>query len=136
MRSNTILNAIVKTAAVAGVLLASGVSHAADVHVYLQTEAYSKDILKYAPDYDPMTELPTPDVLESVPMWRFVCDPDVVPAPPGDPDPNPNCEAIESGSAQINATAADTLIIHLDNTLLTPVSILIPGPAGGRDPVA
>ena len=128
MRSNNILNAIVKTAALAGVLLASGASYAADV--YLETEAYSKDILKYAPDYDPMTGLPAPAVLESVPMWRFVCAATAsVPASA--------CDDTTSDSAQIHVPAGDTLNIYLTNNLPEKVSIVIPGQVedGAGNPV-
>jgi len=111
MRSNTVLNAIVKTAALAGVLLAPGVSYAADV--YLQTESYSKSL---------------PGAGAGVPMWRFVCDGAAATAASAD---NASCSQPSSGSAQINVAAGEALTVHLNNTLPTPVSLIVPGQLGG-----
>jgi len=99
--------------AVASIMGFAGVANAADV--YLQTESYSKSIT-----------LPDASIVP-VPMWRFICDPDAV--------SNPNCVSSASGSAQINVTTADILNVHLDNPLPVPVSIMIPGQAGGGNPV-
>ena len=112
MRSN-MLNATIRTAALAGVLLISGVSNAADV--YLTAQAEIKALL----DGDGGT-------IESVPMWRFVCDTAAA--------TNPNC-ADSAAGAQINLAATDTLKIILNNDLNTPVSIVIPGQGGGGNPV-
>ena len=108
MRSNKILNALVKTATLAGVLLVSGVTHAADV--YLQTESYSKDLN----NNDAV-------LIESVDMWRFICDPDK------DTVTNPHCTDPTSGSPQISLAEGDSLKIYLNDTLSTAVSIMIRG---------
>ena len=113
MRS-TFLKAILRTAALAGasVLLTAGVSSAADV--YLQAQSVPKTL---------------PGLVAPVPMWVFVCDFGTS----EDPIPNPNCADSASGP-RIDAAAGDNLTIHLTNTLPTPVSIVIPGQAGGGDP--
>jgi len=112
MRSNTVLNAIVKTAALAGMLLASGVSHAADVNVYLQTQSYLKDLFG------------TIETTDDVRMWGFTRCTD---------DTFTSCDlpAANSTGPQIDAEPGDTLTIYLSNTLPTPVSIIVPGQTGG-----
>jgi len=111
------LNTTVRTAALAGVLLISGVSNAADV--YLQTQAHDKDLF----DSEAM-------LIESVPMWSFVCD---TAAATAAGSANSNCTDSPSG-AQIDLATTDTLTIYLNNTLNTAVSIVIPGQVGGGDP--
>ena len=110
------LKAILRTAALAGagVLLTAGVSFAAAVTVYLQATSVTKTL---------------PGGV-SAPMWVFVCDPAHAAA-------NPNCEPAATGSPmpRIIAVAGDALTINVSNTLPTPVSIMIPGQAGGGDPV-
>jgi len=116
MRS-TLLKAILRTAvlASAGLLLAAGVSPAvaAADDVYLQAQSFDKAL---------------PGVGGTVPMWGFAlctdgtftsCD---LPSETDAPGP------------QIELSDTDTLTIHLNNTLDTPVSIVIPGQAGGGDP--
>ena len=60
MRSN-MLNATIRVAALAGALLISGVSSAADV--YLMTEAVTKQLTGG-----------DATVIDTVPMWTFTCD--------------------------------------------------------------
>jgi hypothetical protein len=121
MRLN-MLNATIRVAALASALLISGVSNAADV--YLQTQAYDKDLL------DSESAL-----IESVDMWGFVCDTTAADlAGTGDDGTNnPNCADSPAG-AQINLASTDTLTIYLNNTLNTGVSIVIPGQVGEGDP--
>jgi hypothetical protein len=109
MRS-TSLKATLTTATLvsAGVLLTAGSSPAATVDVYLRAESSTKTLPGGA----------------TVPMWGFVCA----------SGSNPNCVPSTSGAPRINAAAGDDLTIHLTNTLPTPVSIVIPGQAGGGDP--
>jgi hypothetical protein len=113
MRSK-MLNAILTTAAFMGVLLTSGISHAADV--YLQAQSFDKT-------------LTLPDLTEVVvPMWGFATCLD---------DTFTSCDlptATDAPGPQINLATTDTLTIHLNNTLSTPVSIVIPGQAGAGDP--
>jgi len=115
MRS-TFLNNTLKTIALASVLLAAGISHAADV--YLQTQTYFKTL---------------PGLVDPVPMWGFICDPDYTTGLGGT---NPNC--VESTTAspqpQISVAAGDSLTIYVDNELLTPVSVVIPGQTSAGDP--
>ncbi|MEQ1501496.1 MAG: Ig-like domain-containing protein [Myxococcota bacterium] len=62
---------------------------------------------------------------ESVPMWGFAnCEPGWV-----------ACKAPAAPGPQLDVATGDPLTIHLHNTLPTPVSVLIPGQAGGGDPV-
>jgi len=109
------MNAIVKAAALAGTLLAWGVASAAPVDVYLQTEAYTKDLVNSEAV-----------VLESVPMWRYVCDAAAAAAATAD---NAACDGSGSGSARISVAAGDDLTIHLANTLGVDTSIIVPGQA-------
>jgi FtsP/CotA-like multicopper oxidase with cupredoxin domain len=109
MRS-TLHGAILRAAALAGVgmLLAAGVSSAATVEVYLQTQSFSKPLPGGA----------------NVPMWGFAsCDSTFT-----------TCGAPSAPGPRIDAVPGDTLNINVQNTLGTPVSILIPGQAGGGDP--
>jgi len=99
MQSN-MLNAVIKSAVIAAVLLGTGVSSAADV--YLRAQAESKDVGNGL----------------MVPTWGFVCDPAAT--------TNDNCTDTSAG-AQIDLLASDTLTIYLDNTLPVPVSIFVPG---------
>jgi hypothetical protein len=105
------VKAILRTTALAGagLLLSAGVSFAASVDVYLQAQR----VVKSLPD-------------GTVPMWYFVCS-------PADPVSNPNCVPTGTGSARINANEGDDLTIHLDNTLNTPTSVIVPGQAGGNN---
>jgi hypothetical protein len=106
---------------VAAILGFASVANAADV--YLQAQGFDKTIT--VPD--PTIPGTTKDV--SVPMWGFAsCS-----------DANfDDCtlDANMSGS-QINVdlSTGTALTIHLSNTLPVPVSIVIPGQAGGGDPV-
>jgi hypothetical protein len=112
MRSK-MLSAVIKVAVIAGTLLTAGVSSAAAVDVYLQAQAFDKNI---------------PDGMGGmipVRMWGFTsCDSSWV------------CASVDAPGPRINVTDADSLTIHLTNTLNVPVSIIIPGLAGGGDPVA
>ena len=115
MRSK-MLNAILRTAAFTGVLLTAGISQATDV--YLQTQPFTKAL---------------PGLVDPVPMWGFALCTDGTftdCALPG---------ATDAPGPQINVDlAVDTaLTIYLNNTLDTPVSIVIPGQAedGGGAPV-
>ena len=122
MRS-IMLNATVRVAALAGVLLISGVSNATDV--YLQTRAYDKDLLN-----------DESALIESVSMWGFFCDAAAADAAPGAGLPgsnNSSCTDSPAG-ARIDQTIGDTLTVYLDNILNTEVSIVIPGQVGGGDP--
>ncbi len=116
MRS-TFVEAILRSAALAGasVLFTAGVSSAAAVDVYLQAQSATKTL---------------PGAV-TVPMWVFVCDPDL----PGDAT-NENCVPSGLGAPmpRINVAVGDNLTIHLTNTLPALVSILIPGQAGGGEP--
>jgi hypothetical protein len=109
------LNAVAKATVIAGALLIAGVSSAATVDVYLQTQAFDKQI----PNNDGLGgTIP-------VRMWGYAsCNSDFS-----------VCNPVNAPGPQINATNADTLIIHLQNTLNVPVSVIIPGQAGGGDPV-
>ncbi len=121
MRSN-MLNAILRMAALAGVMLISGVSNAADV--YLMTEAVDKQLTDS-----------NATVIETVPMWVFACD--TVAADAAGTGAagtnNPNCADSPAG-AQIDQPTGDSLTIFLNNTLNTEVSIVIPGQVGGGNP--
>ena len=93
----------------------AGLANAADV--YLRAQGFDKSLT-----------LPDSSVVV-VPMWGFatcdatftVCDASAATDAPG---------------PQIDLTTADSLTIHLDNTLPVPVSIVIPGQAGAGDPVS
>jgi len=120
MRSNNIWNALVKTAAVAGVLLASGATYAEDI--YLQAQSFDKT-------------LTLPDASEVVvPMWGFASCSDA------DFDDCQLPDATNAPGPQINIdlTVNTALTIHVKNTLTTPVSVVIPGQveadAGGPVP--
>ena len=105
-------NAVLKTAVIAGALLTAGVSSAADV--YLQARAFDKQLPDGAGGFI------------AVRMWGFAdCGADDTFAACTDAAPGP----------QINVTTADTLNIHVNNTLGVPVSIVIPGQPGAGDPV-
>jgi len=108
MRSNQ-LKTVLRAAACAGagLLLSASVSSAADV--YLQAQSFTKS-------------LPGGDL---VPMWGFAsCDATFT-----------DCDSPDAPGPRIDLATTDTLTIHLNNTLTTPVSIIIPGQAGGGDPV-
>jgi FtsP/CotA-like multicopper oxidase with cupredoxin domain len=115
MRS-TFLKTTLRTALLTGasVLLIAGVSPAvaAANDVYLQAQSFDKAL---------------PANGGTVPMWGFaLCDATFI-----------NCDLPSETDApgpQIHVSTADTLTIHLKNTLDTPVSIAIPGQAGGGDP--
>jgi len=108
------LKTVLKVTVIAGALLTAGLSSAAVVDVYLQTQAFDKDI----PNNDGMGgTIP-------VRMWGFAeCDSGWV------------CQPVNSPGPRINATTADTLNIHVQNTLNTPVSVIIPGQATNGTPV-
>ncbi len=108
----TLLKNIIKTAGFLGIFLSSGASYA--VEIYLQAQAYNKTI---------STGTTTSEV---VPMWGYAsCEAGWV-----------NCalDGNEQG-ALIRLAATDSLTIHLQNTLPTPVSIIIPGQDSAGDPV-
>jgi len=107
------MNNMLKTAAFAGLLLTASAAHAVDV--YLQAQPFNK----------PLT-LPDASVV-NVPMWGFVCDPGAT--------SNPDCVPSATGSPQINAIEGDNLNIHLSSVLPVPTSVVIPGQAGGGNPV-
>ena len=96
MRSN-MLNAIFKTAAIAGVLLSAGVSSAATVS--LRAEAGNNTDAAGAP------------------VWRFVCEPVV----------EGTCDQTTEGAPVITVSSSDTLSITVSNALPVPVSLFIPG---------
>jgi hypothetical protein len=109
MQSN-LLKTVLRAAAYAGagLLLTASVSSAADVDVYLQAQSFDKSLAG-----------------DTVPMWGFAeCDSTFT-----------TCDSPEAPGPQINVATGDNLTIHLKNTLATPVSIVIPGQAGGGDPV-
>ena len=111
MRSK-IMNAVLKTALFASVLLVAGLSSAAEVNVYLKAQSFQKDVGDGV----------------MVDMWGFAsCNDDFS-----------ICDANDAPGLQINATAHDTLNIRLDNSLPVsagPTSIMIPGQVGGGSPV-
>lgn len=108
MRSK-MLNVMLRMATFTGVLLTAVVTHAADV--YLQAESFDKT-------------LTLPDATEVVvPMWGFALCTDDTFTDCGLPG------ATDAPGPQINLTTADALTITLNNTLSTPVSIMIPGQA-------
>jgi FtsP/CotA-like multicopper oxidase with cupredoxin domain len=114
MRSNT-LNAVLKTAAIAGLLLTAGVSSAQVTHeVFLQAQSFDKSI-----DDGNGGSYP-------VKMWGFAsCNNDFT-----------VCDAATSPGPQIDAAVGDTVNIHVSNSLLNmPVSIIIPGQGGAGNPV-
>ncbi|KGJ91582.1 hypothetical protein ND16A_1814 [Thalassotalea sp. ND16A] len=93
-----------------GLVGAVSVTNAADV--YLEAQSFTKT-------------LPAVDGGEIVvPMWGFASCAD---------DSFNGCEMSATGP-QINMATGDSLTIHLNNTLSTPVSIGIPGQAGGGNP--
>ena len=106
------LKTTLRTAALAGALLTAGVSQAADI--YLQAESFDK-------------ELPGASGPIMVPMWGFASCTDAT---------FTSCASVDvdAPGPQINLTTADSLTIHVNNTLSTPVSIVIPGQAGGGNP--
>ena len=109
MRSNKLLNATVKSAALAAVLLASGASYGAAVDVYLQAQSFSKSLT-----------LPDSSVV-NVDMWGFADCTDAT---------FTSCVPATAPGLQIGAAEGDSLTIHLNNALPTPVSIMIPGAVG------
>lgn len=106
MRSTNVRNAILKTAALVGLTLASGATYAQTY--YLQAQEFTKTLT-----------LPDSSTVE-VTMWGFascnddysVCDPATVPGP------------------QITATEGSPLTIDVNNNLPVPVSIFVPGQVG------
>lgn len=93
----------------AGVLLTGSASTAFAADVYLRAESFGKVL---------------PDGT-SVPMWGFAqCQPDWV-----------ECALPTAPGPQIALAPSDALTVHLENALLTPVSIVVPGQSDGGDPV-
>jgi len=111
------MNAVLKTALFASVLLFAGVSSAAEVNVYLKAQSFDKDL---------------PDGMGgSIPvkMWGFASCAD---------DTFVTCNANDAPGLQINAAEGDDLNIHLHNGLpLTAgnISLVIPGQVGGGNPM-
>lgn len=92
-------------------------SNAAAVDVYLKTEASDVTLPGIPADI-------------TAPVWKFVCD-DASVVPPAT-----NAECVDSSAgARIDAIAGDPLNVILNNTLTTPVSLVIPGQMGSGDPV-
>jgi len=108
---SSFLKSILRTTALASVsaFFAAGTASAADV--YLQTQSATKSLPGGA----------------SAPTWRFACG---ATAPV-----DASCESTSAGVPRIGVAAGASLTIHLTNTLNVPVSITIPGQAGGGDPV-
>jgi FtsP/CotA-like multicopper oxidase with cupredoxin domain len=103
------LNSMLRTAAFAGFLLTAGVS-SAQTDVYLQAQSFQKDVGDGV----------------MVDMWGFAsCGAGFTGCVNGAPGPQ----------IDINTATDLPLNIHLKNTLSTPVSIVIPGQAGGGNPV-
>ncbi|PHS17138.1 MAG: hypothetical protein COA86_10815 [Kangiella sp.] len=101
------LSATIIKSVLAGCLLFSGASNAAEI--YLRAEAYDKIL---------------PDA-ETASMWGFASCTDITFS---------TC-TVASPGPQINVSTNETLNIHLMNTLPIPVSVVIPGQDGGGNPV-
>jgi len=115
MRS-TFLKTTLRTALLTGasVLLFAGVSPAiaAANDVYLQAQSFDKALSGDG---------------GTVPMWGFALCTDATFS---------SCASgTDAPGPQIHLSDTEPLTIHLENTLDTPVSIVIPGQAGGGDPV-
>ncbi len=84
------------------------------------TSAYAADVYLRAESFDKLL----PDG-STVPMWGFAsCDADWV-----------ACGTPTAPGPQIELSTTDTLTIHLENGLLTPVSMVVPGQGDAGDPV-